>query len=187
MSLIDREFLKWMAPDAVLMKTLTIKVRGVGNAIHECGEYAVIDLWIPGFSNGTEPTVAHIQRAVRPVDKLAANMLVGVDILGPEEVELNMKKRRITIESCGDFYTNVTVTPGTRIQGVIQAKKKVVIPPKSKMEVPIVYRRRLQLPQGKDFLLEPARINIGPGGGIEAAIVDANTSVVMVVNTTNEP
>ena len=184
-SLVDRAFLTKVAT-VPTKEAPTVKVRGVGGLI-DSKEHVMMDFYIKGSTKG-KPAIAHFRRSIRVVDNLGdVNMLVGVDVLRPEEITPNIKRRVLEISSCGDFEAPIEVKPRSNISLIAQSKKQVVIPPRLTAHVPIMYRKRAVLPEG-DFMFEPTQQStMGEGGGASAAIVNANTCSIVMVNTTFKP
>ena len=107
MSLIDRKFLKEILPHAVIKKSKTpINVRGIGSARHATDEYCLLDLYIPGMAIG-KASVAHIRREVHIVENLKAKMLMGVDILGPERMSIDIGEEKLLIRSCDGLTADI--------------------------------------------------------------------------------
>lgn len=189
MSLIDRAFLKRLVPNCTITQyEQAIPVRGIGERIHNCSEYATFDLYIPGTVNG-QPAIAQITRGARIVEGLRANMLIGMDILGPEDISMIIPKRELHIGSCNNLITSISITPkSARVQRVVCAKKEVKIPPGSATTIPIKLKGKGALPKGRDLLFEPAKFatRLGLGGGIVAHLVDADTALVEARNTTDK-
>ena len=61
-------------------------VRGLGTNKHDASEFARISIYLPG----TKGTVL-ITREVHIVDNLSANALIGIDIMKPEGMVLNLQ------------------------------------------------------------------------------------------------
>jgi len=75
-----------------------------------------------------EQAIAVIKREVHLVDNLAANLLIGVDILAPEAIEINMKNELMTLGNCEGITVLIRVTPrGNRTRIYVKASKYTVI------------------------------------------------------------
>jgi hypothetical protein len=75
---------------------------------------------------------------VHLVDDLKAKMLIGVDIIGPEQVDILVHSRKAHIASCGvDVPINVRPRRNQPIRAPVQAQDDVVVPPNSEMAIPV--------------------------------------------------
>ncbi len=107
MTLINRQFLKEYAPTSEIKRMASpITVRGLGANTHESNEFAIVDLHLPG-KNGR---VTVISREAHLVENLKARMLIGMDILAPEAISLNLSGRTAVIGSCDDIEIPLTIT-----------------------------------------------------------------------------
>lgn len=111
MSLVDRDFLRKHLPDTVIQKTASkITVRGIGSRTHECQNYVRLSLYLPGSLNG-KVVVAHLERDVHLVDNLRANLLIGMDIIGPERISMDIPSRKAIIGGCRNMLIDLDITP----------------------------------------------------------------------------
>ena len=158
MSLIDRDFLKRLLPNCrITQYEQPIPVRGIGERIHHCSEYATFDLYISGSIHG-QPAVTQISRGARIVEGLQANMLIGMDIIGPEGMSMVTPKWELHVSSCNNLIAPISITPrAARIQRVVCAKEETKIPPSSAAAIPIKLRGKGTLPKGRNFLFDPAK------------------------------
>ena len=97
MSLVDRQFLLKKCPNVKISTMVTpIKVRGIGSASHAANEFALVEFYLPGTKN----KVAYFQRKVHLVDNLKANLLLGIDVLVPEGIIMDLAAKTATVTSC---------------------------------------------------------------------------------------
>lgn len=188
MSLIDRVFLAKEIPEATIRRMASsISVRGIGTTNHSTNEYVLLDIYIPG----TDGRIAHIQRELHIVEELRANVLIGIDIMGPEGITPDMRKKIPVIKSCDGISTPLTITSQSnqRLRRPVLSQKETTIPPRTIATIPI--KRHDDLPNDRDFLFEPRYNNITKRlqqtGSIYAHIVDANITHVQVHNSSNHP
>ena len=107
MTLIDRGFLKEMAPDAVMKKMVfPVSVRGVGPGKHSSVNYTTIDIYFPG--NKRRTTAIH--QEVHMIDSLKAKMLIGMNIFGRKTVTIDTSNKQATIGSCNNIVIPLEVT-----------------------------------------------------------------------------
>ena len=184
MSLIDRKFLRENLPDAEIKKMPTpMTVRGIGNRKHSASEYVKIKMYLPG-KNGA---IALIERELHIVDDLTAKALIGIDIMKPEGIVLDLKHDIMRIGACQNHEVPITVTTrGSRTNATIYSKKRMNIPPHSNVAVPVTgpSKTRLMLPEDRDLLFEPQTLDTLSA---YAHIVDHTLSAVFVRNDTDEP
>jgi len=77
-----------------------------------------------------EQATAVIKREVHLIDNLIANLLIGVDILAPEAIEINMKNKLITLGNYEGITVPIRITPrGNRTRIYVKASKHTVIQP----------------------------------------------------------
>jgi hypothetical protein len=95
MSIIDHQFLKSVLPNATPTTVATVPIRGIGKTVQECDQHVTFTLYLPG-QNAT----AAIQCGARIVDDLKATLPIGMDILGPEQIDLVLSQSLLTIGSC---------------------------------------------------------------------------------------
>lgn len=191
-SIIDRQCLASQRPDYashVLRKPEPLKIKGIGSSTLSTDEYIPLDFAIPGEADG-KPATACFTRHLYIVDDLKANILLGNDILGPEDAAVHVGQQKLTIGSCGNFSAPLEVVArddgGERIKRTIRSEANVTIPAHSCSTVPIKYRGS-RLPD-RDMLFNPNDIEkLGQEGGVFSHIVDANFSVVQIRNTTSKP
>ena len=190
MSIIDRKVLLSAFPDVLIKQMLApISVRGIGDLMHQTSEFANIVISINGRI-GDKQVTARLTIEVHIVDSLRANLLVGNDVMVPNDIVLHPGKGQMIIGSCQNAVIDiVTETKATTpIQRTVRSKQAVTIPPNSIANVPIYFQGHALLPSDRDFLLEPKRLNsLGEAGGVYAHIVDSNMSFVQVRNATSCP
>ena len=190
MSLIDRKYLLEAKPDATIHKTKQpIRVHGIGDKLHDSSEYTELDFYVAGTLPDQSPAIAHFRREIHLVDDLRAHALLGADILGPEQVILDMGKRTITFPACSNLTASMELTPkGQRIVRAVRSASKITIPPHTCLAVPVKIRGQ-SLPADRDYSFEPKQDfqQLGPEGGFFNHITDAHLAAVQVRNATNKP
>ena len=188
MSLIDRAFLHSRTPGVQIKKCdINITVCGIGKRTHQCNKYATVNLLIPGLVNG-KPAIASITHQLHLVDDLKARILVGMDVLGPEQAVIDIGRQRLTLPACKQFSTELTIVPKRRqTNRTVLANKLVAVPAHSVAAVPIRLKGVSQLASDQDFLFQPVLqgLNLGPQRGPRAHIIDTNFTFVEVQNATN--
>ena len=190
-SLTDRDYLAEEMPDYkkhVKQSSNPIKVRGIGDASLTTAEYLPVTFRVPGTAADGSSAVATFTRHVYIVDGLKAKVLLGNDILGPEQIALDIAKEQLTIGSCQNMTAKLTVANrGAPVKRIVRSAEGVKIPARSSTAIPFKLRGKSKLPADRDFMFIPQRIDrLGASGGVLSHIVDANTGVVMVQNASHE-
>jgi phytoene dehydrogenase-like protein len=82
-----------------MAKPLT--VRGIAENAHSTRDYAIVTIRIPGVDTKTgELAEAVVTRELHIVDDLRANILVGIDVMTPEDMDLEISVKSLKIGSC---------------------------------------------------------------------------------------
>ena len=75
-----------------------MEVRGIGLTSHSANQYVIIKFYLPG----KDGRIAYFQREVHLINNLKANLLMGIDILSPENIYIDPSREIATIRSCED-------------------------------------------------------------------------------------
>lgn len=115
-TLVDRQWLLQQKPDARIQRMdKPIGVRGVENGRVEAAEFVILELFIPGEydEEGMIKTAkAKLTVEAHIMDKLAANMLLGSDVLVPNGMIIDGEKRELRIQACKGMRTKLDVSKG---------------------------------------------------------------------------
>ncbi len=176
MTLIDRQFLMEQTPQVTIHQMPSpIPVRGLGSAVHNSDQYARVDIYLPGKDGRT----AVISREVHIVNDLRAKMLVGIDILAPEGVTMDLQRKVAIIGSCDNMKIPLVVMTksANQVNHVVLFKHRTVIPPQSHLAIAVI---KPNLPHNHNFLFEPNCHQAD--ASVYAHIVNHNMSEVHVQN-----
>lgn len=188
MSLIDKGYLKAKCPQVEIKRMVSpSSVRGIGTQLHDTSSYAVLDFYVPGTAENNQ-VLAHFKGEVHLVDDLRANVLIGMDIVGPEKMKLNFENNTLTIPTCKGFQAPIQVERRSEmVNRAVRAVAKTTIPPGMTMPVPVRMRGK-RIPNDKDYSFHPMKEHrLGPEGGFFAHVADANLVAVQVRNTSSKP
>ena len=106
MTLIDKDILKQVAPDAVIKKMASpVSFKGVRPKKHLSVDYATIDLYFLGNKHCT----AAIHQELHAVNGLKAKMLIDMDILEKKSITIGTGNKQATISSCNDIVIPLEV------------------------------------------------------------------------------
>ena len=182
MSLIDRAFLMEEAPAVRIQQMASpIPVRGISSTVHQCSEYAIVDLFLPG----KDGRIAKITREVHLVDTLKAKLLIGVDILAPEGIVTDLPRRVAVINSCDKIEIELNLSPRSaqRTKLSVACLSDASIPPFSTKTIAV----RVQgdaIPSDRDLLFEPG--HSVEGISVFTHIVDCSMAEILVRNDTSK-
>ena len=155
-----------------------ITVQGIAEGSHSCKEYTRIDIYVQGNP------IALIHRDVHIVDGLKAKFLIGMDIIGPESIIINVQRRIAIIGSCSNAEIEISVTPRAKekVNRCVKAKGHTTIPARSHIAIPV---HTMSLPNDRDLLFEPTT---QPNGiAIYAHIVNCQMTTEYAHNDTDSP
>ena len=187
MSLIDRKFLHKLMEEGLVIDIkkmpTPMTVRGLGTNQHDASEYARISIYLPG-SKGT----ALITREVHIVDNLSANALIGIDIMKPEGMMLDLQHDMMTVGSCDDLQVPISTRTkqSNQVDTAIFSITRKVVAPHTDMRIPVKARRKplRNLPSDRDFIFEPAQHD---SLSVCAHVVDNTMSEILVRNDSDQP
>ncbi len=157
-----------------------LKVKEIGASKHEFGEFTALFLYFPGRDNVGQQVYASLTCEIHLVESLRANLLIGNDIMSPEDFIIDIKRRSVLIGSC-----EVTVPIDARQKGQfltrrLLASQDTVVSPCSEAMISLIF---LPLSDNQDFLFHPsAQINLT----LFIHLVDHQTSKVLVRNTSSQ-
>lgn len=181
-TLVDKDWLLRQLPDQKIKEMSTpLKVRGIGASKHESAQFAELSLFLPGENNKGQKVYASFKCELHLVEGLRANMLIGNNILAPENFVLNIRLGHAVVGSCGVKIIINARQRGQFLRRKLLAENDGVVSPRSEAMIPIL---PVPLPDNRDFLFHPAtQTNLT----LYTHIVDHETSKVLVRNTSNRP
>ena len=155
-------------------------VKGIGETRHSIAEYIRIPLLLPGKSDIGEPVLAEIIVDVHLVDDLRANMLIGMDTMGPEGIDIITTKRHAYVTSCNTRIP-VDIKPrGARVRRAVKATNDVLVKPGEQVTIPVNYHA--QLPE-RDLLFELDQSELT----LYAHVVDSSVDSILARNESSTP
>ena len=183
MTMIDRAFLKRRIPTFEMkVHESPITLRGIGSNRHATTEWTTLGFYMDGESEAGDSVTIKITRDFHIVDNLKANMLIGMDVLGPEQVTIDLPRNRVIFGSCNNVSVPVQTTArdNVRIRRVVRSERRQEVPPQSTAQVAVTVGGKAQLPD-RDFLFEPHT------AGVYAHFIDSRVDFVNVRNEKNTP
>jgi hypothetical protein len=185
-SLIDRSWLKRMSPGSEIRTMATaLTVKGIEGNSHDTSEYVILNLRVPGYNReSTEPTEVILRHEFHVVDKLPANMLIGMDVMVPQQAKLDLKGTNLILGAVTPIVEiPLTVVPrrGPSQQArPVHVQKSIVVLPYSMGTIPINGLPQLQ----RDFFFQPEELD---HVSLFSHLVDGETRNLLVKNETNIP
>ena len=163
-----------------------LKVRSIRATSHSSLEYVLLLMYFLGTHRSDKKRgLATFTREVHLVDNLQAKMLIGVDILGPEKIDLLVSKGLAYIESC-NVDVEITARPrGSPVRSPVLTNTNTTIPALSCVAVPVKHQLGLvnSSPDARDLLFEPDSSRVS----VFAHLADASLSSVLVHNDSKLP
>lgn len=137
-------------------------------------------MYFPGTQQGMRG-LARLEREVHIVNKLTAQLLVGTDIIAPEQFNFSAENRQLHINSCDTVISiRLENRPERILRRGVYTDKRIVIQPQQRVVIPI---RQTTLPAERDFFFKPTSKAIT----LYSHLVDANFAGVVAENRASEP
>ena len=132
--------------------TVLLKVKEIGSVKNDTNEFVSIPLYFLGRDKSKQLVYAQIDQELHLVDDFRANMLIGNDIIGLEQISINIAERTALVASCG---VCISINARQRLQPLIRKvlnAEAMTLPFRTKTFVPV-------LPAGllddRDFFFQP--------------------------------
>ncbi len=181
-TLADADFVKSLLPDlTVHSMTTMLNVRGIGSQKHLANRWVLLKMKFLGLNK----QILEIEREVHLVDNLKAKLLIGIDILHPEGIIINLLEKTATFTHCRNTQVPLTIVD-RNLRKTVFTLEASIIPPHSRKAVSIRGSRYkpLDLPSNRRLLFEPTRLR---DLGVMAHLVDETVSSVFCENNTSAP
>jgi hypothetical protein len=180
LSIASKQWLTISHPDCTTRtRAKPVSVSGVGANRSWSSEYVIADLLFPGTHN-QKPAWAKVTHEIHLVDTLAANLIVGADILGPQQFELNIAKKSAYIAACNVHITIDSTTRPNPAQGSVSTQKPLTVPPRSTHAISVIHTAANT---AGCLLFEPIDTPIS----LFSCLTHNNLSAVLARNDTDQP
>lgn len=156
-----------------------LKVKGIGSLRHESDKFALMALFFMGNNTAGRVVFARIDCKLHLVDALKANMLIRNDIIGPEEISIDIAGQTAFISSCGIEISIDAKQRGHVVCQKVLSASPIVLSPQSEMAVSVNYTSFLD---DRDFLFQPVSLFHLI---LFTNLVDSSSTAVMVCNKTH--
>ena len=180
-TLVDKSWLlRYLPGQKISTMSFPLKVREIEVSRHESDKFAALSLYFSKKDGAGKLVYASLRCEIHLVEGLRANLLIGNDIMLPENFVIDIEKKTTLIESC-----RVTVPISARQRGQFLTKKlltskSTVVPPRSEAMIPLV---PVSVPDNRDFLFHPAA---QPNLTLFTHIIDHQTSRILVRNASDQ-
>ncbi|KAJ5785132.1 uncharacterized protein N7503_010344 [Penicillium pulvis] len=125
------------------------------------------------------------QRTSHLVDDLKAQLLIGIDVMGPEQISSDFKHRRAIIGSCDDIAVPVGIcAKPDHVKNRPVYASRTIIRPKQSGRVPI--KVKTTLPRDRDLIPDPQLPNAAKLQAL-AQLVDFSITHVDVFIASTDP
>ena len=106
-----------------------LKVRGIGASRHESDKFAALSLYFSGKDDARKLVYALLRCEIHLVEGLRANLLIGNDIILPENFVIDIEKKTTLIGSCRVIVPISTRQRGQFLTRKLLTSKSTVVPP----------------------------------------------------------
>lgn len=158
-----------------------LKIKGIGVSKFESAQFAELSLFLPGENDKGQKVYASIRCELHLVEDLRANILVGNDILGPENFLLNVRLGHALVGSCG---VKIAIRARQRDRFLwkrLLAEKEEFVSSRSEAMIPLL---PVHLSDNRDFLFYlTTQANLM----LFAYIIHYDTKKVLVRITSDRP
>ena len=154
--LINEFYFRIICPDIKsITMTVPMNVKDIENAIDECLNYVVLNIFFDDVSEG-KPAREHIHKKFHFVEKLKCKILFGMNILAAERITINTANKMMMISTCKNLIVSIRIAPksNARIRRVIHVKNQTLIPAKIVVRIS-TYMKKKKISNDKNYLFEP--------------------------------
>ena len=191
MSIVDKEFLQANSNAAIKTLKVPIAVSGIGSRRFKSDEYVILDMFIDAKNSHGDSVVAHIRREVHIVQRLAAKLLLGMDIIGPEKMVIDADARLVTLKSHNSCTFPIDLEPLEFFNRTrrVRNTKNVTVEAHTVTWVPVDHRAKMIPEATYEFV--PVYFSstqyIEEKGGTYHHLVDHGFSAVQIRNDSDTP
>ena len=150
---MDTDSLTQQAPGStVAIKTIpsSIIIRVLEVNHHTCQTCIKISIYLPGKNSRT--AVIHWKLYI--MKKLKANLLLGINIIKPEDFVINSLEKEATLDSYSEVILPLWMTArNSPVNQTVVTRKKTVIPSQTTIALAV---HMIDLPEGQDLVFKPA-------------------------------
>ena len=185
-SAVDRNFLCKYAAEATRITLPRPQwVLGMGGGKKLLDEVAMLTIYLKGIDGRS----AAFTRPFHVFEDLSVPLLVGIDIIVPEDLVLTFKPvPMVTIGSCEGIQEPVTLKQEQRYRKIlVRVRNPVKLPPRRTMKVDVRFSQKLD--PNETYLFSPSRLHSASSAGMGAphAMVTHDQSQIAFTNFLETP
>ena len=185
-SLIDSQFLQAFSPDAEVKNLPTLEyIKGIGDKATPTTTFVTLDVFLHGKVRGRR-AIGLITKEFRIVPVLQPKMLLGMDVIGPEDIMIDVGNRRAILIKMENLEVEISIRPRSEkpCQATVMVSTRTEIPPRSCKPVPVKFTK--PLPAGRDYVFTPDREQISylsaQGGSVYGHVLAKDTETILIRN-----
>jgi len=117
-----------------------VRISGIGSDAHVSNQYSVVPIYVP-VRRDSKDVLVILEVEVHLVQGLKCHMLVGVDMLAPDQMSLDFESSKLNIGSCNasaDMRTKSMSSPIHHRK--VKATKRIVVPAYSRRAIPVTFK-----------------------------------------------
>lgn len=188
MFLIDRQFLKKYRSDLKIQEIQSkITIKNIDAQIHESSQFVILKFLISETKKNKKKCMTRIIRKFHLINDLKIKALIGMNILKPEKMTIDLDRRRLTIDACDELKTSIQITPRKiRVNRAVRIAKQVTIFAFF-FQLMQIKLRKTSIFQNRDYSFCPkSDIALKENEEVVASICDANIAAIEVKNATDK-
>ena len=185
--LIDRKFLmqkifNYKTHARQIMKFL--KIRDIENVVVTTTDHISLIFRVFEISIDDDDTIVTFTRQIYIVKELKTKIFLNNDILNSEQMNINVDKQIVIIESCKDIRVKLNViNVESQVKRVARVSEIIKISIKSISTISFKLRDKDSLFIERDFMFTSTRIErLNQNEDVFSHIIDAHTEIVQVHN-----
>jgi len=162
---VDEAFLQAHGADAARITLPQPEwVLGMGGGKKLLDEVAMLTIYLRGKDGST----ATFTRPFHVFEDLSVPLLVGIDIIAPEDMVLTFKpKPMVTIGPCGGIQVPVTMKQEQQYRKIlVRVRSAIKLPPRRTMKVDVTLSQKLS--SGETYIFSPSALHSASTSGIGA-------------------
>ena len=186
-SLIDRKFLMQKIFDYrthARLSSKSLKIRDIDDAVVIIIDYISLIFRIFEVAIDDKNAIAIFTRRIYIVKKLKTKILMNNDILESKQININVNKQIVIIESCKNIKVQLNVTNAdSQIKRVVRVSETIKISIKSTTTISFKLRDQNSLSTERDFMFISSRIErLNQNENVLSHIIDAHIEMIQIHN-----
>src|SRR5450631_4183209 len=110
LTLANTKWISTLRPNLELCtKATLVSVRGISTKRYKSDTYVLFPFYLRGVAQDGSIKLAHFVREVYLIDDFQCNFLIGVNVLGPERIDLLVSSATLRIGACENLSVPMNV------------------------------------------------------------------------------